>query len=325
MQCQPRSLKVTWLVIAICLTSGCAGGAASGHGRGPTAGPSHGPPPSQTVEAGSPASGRASRHTKVPTKILLFVLENHAESQALTSMPYLSSLAARYGKTTDYHAITHPSLPNYLALAAGSTFGVHDDNEPSAHPLAGRSVFDQALARGRTAKLYAESMPGNCYLASTASYAVKHNPWAYFAGSTERANCRRYDLPMGTPAAGALANDIAAGALPQVGMAIPNICNDGHDCSLATADNWLHQWLPTVFAGSDYHSGRLAVVVTFDEDDGGATNTVLTVVISPRTIHVTATTPYTHYSWLRCADQILRLPPVRNAAAAPSLCSAFML
>ncbi len=260
-----------------------------------------------------------------PTKILLFVLENHAPSQALASMPYLSSLAARYGRTTNYHAITHPSLPNYLALAGGSTFGVRDDSEPSAHPLRGRSVFDQALARGMTAKVYAESMPGHCGLVSTASYAVKHNPWPYFAGPTERANCRHHDVPMGTPAAGALAHDSATGRLPRVGLAVPNICDDAHDCSLATADSWLHRWLPKIKSGPDYRSGRLAIVITFDENDGVVPNTVLTVVVSPRTHHVKSTASYSHYSWLRCADRMLGLPLLRQAAAARSLCPAFNL
>ena len=47
----------------------------------------------------------------------------------------------------DYTAIRHPSLPNYLAIASGSTHGVTDDGDPSAHQLRGRTVFDQAIAR----------------------------------------------------------------------------------------------------------------------------------------------------------------------------------
>ncbi len=240
-------------------------------------------------------------------------------------MPYLASLARRYGRTTSYRAVTHPSLPNYLALAAGSTFGISDDSEPAAHPLPGKSVFDQALAHGLTAKLYAESMPGNCTRTSTASYAVKHNPWTYFSGTTQRANCRRHDVPMGTTGSGALSRDIASGKLPRVGMAVPNICHDAHDCSLATADGWLHEWLPKVMQGPDYRSGRLAVMVTFDEDDGSASNTVLMVVISPVTSHVIAKASYTHYSWLRCVEQLLHVPALRQAATARSLCPAFGL
>jgi acid phosphatase len=108
-------------------------------------------------------------------------------------------------------------------------------------------------------------------------------------------------------------------------MAIPNICHDAHDCSLGTADRWLHHWLPRVFAGPDFRSGRLAVMVTFDENDGAPTNTVLTVVISPHAHHVTANASYSDYSWLRCADSMLQLPPLRRAASARSLCLPFKL
>jgi len=88
----------------------------------------------------------------LPTKVLVIVEENHTETSALQQMPYLAALADAYGHTTDYQAVAHPSLPNYLALAGGSTFGVTDDNPPSSHPIAGDSVFDTALRAGPNPK-----------------------------------------------------------------------------------------------------------------------------------------------------------------------------
>jgi len=313
------SAKRALVALAAVLLGGCGGSTAAPRANAPSSSPT--PSVSSTPSGGPVVAPSGAR----PTKVLLFVLENHAQSQALASMPYLSSLATRYGRTTSYHAITHPSLPNYLALVGGSTFGVHDDAAPSAHRLSGESVFDQALAKGLTAKLYAESMPSNCFQRPAGSYAVKHNPWAYFTGSTQRANCDRNDVPMGTPSAGALANDIASGTLPDVAMAIPNLCNDAHDCSLATADNWLRRWVPTVMAGSDYRDGRLAVVVTFDEDDHGSSNNVLTVVDSSHIAHVASSSPYTHYSWLRCAEDMLGVPALGEARTAVSMCPGFLL
>jgi acid phosphatase len=317
-----RSQRVVAVVAACCLlAAGCSGSSAADH-EAKRAAPT---PAAASGARSSRVSSPASTAAAAPTSVLLFVLENHEQTEALDSMPYLSSLARTYGRTTDYHAITHPSLPNYLALVAGSTFGIRDDDAPSAHPLTGSSIFDQALAHGLTAKLYAESMPGRCALASTTSYAVKHNPWAYFTGAVERRNCRRHDIPMGTPAAGNLAHDSAAGTLPRVGVAIPNICDDAHDCPLSTADSWLHRWLPQLMAGPQYRSGRLAIVVTFDEDDGSVPNTVLTVVVSRQTQRIRATAPYTHFSWLRCAETMLGLSLLRNARSARSLCPAFHL
>ncbi|MGZ6791385.1 MAG: hypothetical protein ACXVFV_00410, partial [Mycobacteriales bacterium] len=120
----------------------------------------------------------ASATTTPPTKVLVVVEENHTQTQALNGMPYLRSLSSTYGRTSSYHGVTHPSLPNYLAIAGGSTFGVHDDYPPSYHKLTGASVFGQALAHARTAKTYAEAMSSACQQYAYGRYAVKHNPWA---------------------------------------------------------------------------------------------------------------------------------------------------
>ena len=260
-----------------------------------------------------------------PTKVLVFVEENKTDRSALAGMPHLAALARTYGYTTDYRAIRHPSLPNYLAIAGGSTFGVTNDAGPSRHRLSGPSVFDQALAAGSTAKTYAEAMPSPCAPSSTARYAVRHNPWAYFADAAPRANCKKYDVPMGTTSAGSLRSDVLAGRLPNVGMAIPDVCHDGHDCSLKVADDWLHSWLQLILAGPDFQRGRLAVVVTFDEDDKSADNTVLTVVMSRSTTRVVATSPYTHYSLSRYLSRITGSTPLRSAGTARDLRAAFHL
>src|SRR5690242_14733856 len=102
--------------------------------------------------------------TKTPTKVLVIVEENHSYSEARTGMPYLRRLAKRYSYGKHFHAVTHPSLPNYIALAGGDTFGVKTDKEAIPSPKIGRhhSVFGRALAAGKTAKVYVESMSRNC-------------------------------------------------------------------------------------------------------------------------------------------------------------------
>ena len=261
--------------------------------------------------------------TTVPTKVLLVVEENHTEGSAIAAMPWLASMARTYGYANNWRAITHPSLPNYLALAGGSTYGVRDDSPPSAHPISGSSVFGVAVARGKTAKTYAEGMSGNCSTTGTSRYAVKHNPWAYFTSSAEHSACLRGDVPSGTPASGNLRHDIGAGTLPTVGMFIPDLCHDAHDCSLGAADNFLKGWLGIVLNGPDYRAGRLAVIVTFDEDDGSGANVVLSVFISPHTSHVASNTAFTHYSWTRYAAQLCGTTPLRAGATAPSFRSTF--
>lgn len=266
--------------------------------------------------------GGSAGATVIPaTKVLVVIEENHSLAEMRAGMPYTYSLAQQYGYATHYQAIRHPSLPNYIAIAGGSTYGIADDNPPSSHPLNGSTVFGQAWAAGRTAKTYAETMTSDCQQASSGRYAVKHDPWAYFTPAYERSHCASYDVPFT-----AFAGDVSAGRLPTVGFVIPNLCNDAHDCSLATADTWFEQRMQTVFAGPDWKAGRLAVVLTADESDtADPTNTVLTVVIHPSQHGHVVSTPLTHYSLTRLCDDIAHAPHLKNAATAPSLSAAFGL
>jgi len=277
--------------------------------------PVTGSAPTRTTSTAS----RAFVGRGVVTKVLVFVEENHSISQMRSGMPYTFSLARRYAYATGYRAITHPSLPNYVAIAGGQTYGISDDSSPAAHPLRGASVFGQAIAARKTAVVYADGMPGNCATSSGgASYAVKHNPWAYFVG--ERASCNRYDVPVG-----ALAGAIARGTLPNVGMVVPNECNDAHDCSLGTADTWFKGWMTKIFEGPDWKSGHLAIVLTADEDDKSGPNTVLTVVIHPSQRANVVTSALTHYSLTRLYEEVAHTRYLFGAASAPSMATAFGL
>jgi acid phosphatase len=253
------------------------------------------------------------------TKVLVFVEENHSLAEMQAGMPYTFGLATQFGYATHYTAIRHPSLPNYVAITGGQTYGITDDASPSVHSLSGASVFGQAIATGKTAAVYADGMPTNCALADGGTnYAVKHNPWAYFA--TERAECQKYDVPVTQ-----LDQAITNGALPNVGMVVPNLCNDAHNCPLATADAWFKGWMTKIFAGPDWRSGHLAVVLTADEDDSSANNTVLTAVIHPSQKAHVVTAPLTHYSLTRLYGDVAGAPYLSNAKSAPSMTAAFGL
>jgi acid phosphatase len=68
----------------------------------------------------------------------------------------------------------------------------------------------------------------------------------------------------------------------------------------------------------DYRTGRLAVIITFDEDEGTTANTVLTTVIAPGLQHVVSSTPCSHYCWTRYVDDLTGTPPL-NLAAQPDV------
>lgn len=235
-------------------------------------------------------------------------------------MPYSYGLARRFGYATNFYAIRHPSLPNYIAIASGSTHGINEDKPPSAHPLTGSSVFGQAVEKGRTAGLYADGMPTNCStIDGGGGYAARHNPWVYF--TNERRMCQANDRPLtDLPAA------VAHGNLPNAGMLVPNLCHDAHDCGLPVADAWIANQVGAILQGPDWRSGHLAVVITADEDDGESGNRILTVLVHPSQRHHVVSQRLTHYSLSRLYSEVLHAKPLgRGASSSPSMAKAFGL
>ena len=228
-------------------------------------------------------------------------------------MPYLNSLAQRYGQATNYSDVAHPSLPNYLAIFGGSSFNDPQDCFPSAQcSYPAPSVFGQVGAAGGTVRSYEESMPSPCDLSNSGNYDVNHNPWVYFPAESKL--CKQADVPAGSPSAGALAADVRAGTLPTVGLLTPNLMHDAHDGTLAQADAYLRSWIPVIMAGPGWKSGHLAIVVTFDE--GVTTEQVPFVVLAPGLHGVTIRRALNHYALTRLMDQIGGVSPLNERTAA---------
>jgi acid phosphatase len=314
-QCRlPAVLAIAVLASGI-LAAGCSSAPATIGASAPattsaarTAATSPAPGPSAS-SASSPAGGLGEVR-----KILVIMEENHSVQQAFPGgMPYLWSLAQRYAYATDWSDVAHPSLPNYLAIFAGSAFNDPNDCPPApgcTYP--GPSVFGQALARGESAKAYEESMPQPCDAGFTGEYDVNHNPWAYFP--SESANCQAGDVPSGTPANGALAGDVRGGTLPNVGLVTPNLLHDGHDGTLAQADAWLRGWIPALMSGPDWRTGRLAIAVVFDE--GETTEQVPFVLMAPGLSGVKISAAANQYALTRLIDAVIGAPPLRQAGSA---------
>lgn len=305
----PWISSVTAGVLLVC--SACSAAPAPSRAVGPTTGES-------AVRQVQPHPARAVPD-RVVTKLLVLVVENHSLEQMRSRMPYTASLAQRFGYASDYVAIRHPSLPNYIAITSGNTHGISDDAAPAVHPLDGESVFGQALRSGRTATVYADGMTGTCATVDGGDrYAVKHNPWAYYV--SERHDCQAHDRPVT-----ALSSAVRDGRLPNAGMVVPNLCHDAHDCDLAVADDWIRTRLEEVLAGPDWRSGHLAVVITADEDDRNSDNRVLTVVVHPSQRGHLVTDRLDHYSLSGLYSAVLNAPGLGQAAAAPSMAKAFGL
>jgi phosphatidylinositol-3-phosphatase len=290
------------------LLAGCSSGSAPGTAAATAA---------ATSSASTQPTVSSARGPGQLRKILVIMEENHSIQQIFPDgMPYLWALAQRYAYATDWSDLAHPSLPNYLAIFGGSDFNRPQDCRPAdgcTYP--GPSVFGQALSRGGTAKAYEESMSRPCDHGFDGEYDVNHNPWAYFP--SEAASCRAHDVPAGTPASGALADDARGGTLPSIGLISPNLLHDDHNGTPAQADAWLQSWIPVLMSGPDWRSGRLAVVVVFDEGD--TTEQVPFVLMALGLSGVTITEPANQYALTRLIDTIIGAPPLRQASSAANV------
>ncbi len=280
------------------------------------------PTPAVTASATTPCVGSAASRPSQYDHVLWIWFENKSYAQIVGSAkaPYINKVRAQCGLATNYHNITHPSLPNYLAATSGGTNGTTSDCGPAACPDPDPSLFGQLRAAGRSWKTYAESMPANCRLTDANPYIVHHNPATYF--TKDRTDCQAHDVPMGTTAAGALRSDLTgpSAGLPEFGFLVPNICNDMHSCPVSTGDRWLQGWLPVILSSPAYAAGRTAVIITWDEGKGGTAGEncagqpsdpscrVATIVVAPSVpAGRQVATHYDHYSLLKTTEQLLGL------------------
>jgi hypothetical protein len=254
--------------------------------------------------------GRAPAHYK---HVVWILMENKPASAVTSrrSAPFMARLARQCGRATHYYAITHPSLPNYIALTSGSTHGISDDADPDAHHVAGPSIFSQTNGSWRALE---ESMPSACDRQNAGLYAVRHDPAVYYTSLA--GSCPQHVVPLrGTP-------DLSA----RFTFITPNIRSDTHDTSVPVGDAWLASMMRAIVHTPQYRSGTTAVFVTWDEDDGSTGNRVALIAIAP-TVRAGARDHARtgHYSLLRTTEELLGLPLLGNAAHAPSMRAAFHL
>jgi len=259
-------------------------------------------------------------------RVIVVVEENHSYDSIMGSpdAPFLHSLARQGTLLTSYHAITHPSLPNYLALLGGDTLGITDDCPTCT--LDASNLVDQLEAAGVSWRAYLQGLPAPCSNVPTASsYARKHNPFMYFDSvRTSPARCAKV-----VPSSG-LDADIAAGKLPRFVYIAPDLLHDMHGTGqqgdpqlVSVADGWLHDLYDRLRASPAWQEDT-RLVVTFDEggsgDDAGCCGGtvhgghVATIVAGPRIRAGTDSRAYSHYSLLRSTETLYGLPHLRHAA-----------
>jgi phosphatidylinositol-3-phosphatase len=205
---------------------------------------------------------------------------NFGDVIANPALPYLNGLANQYGLAANYFANAHPSIPNYFELTTGQILTLIDASTPHNFPVSAENIVRDLLAAGKSWKSYAEDLPSVGYTGGdTGRYAVRHNPLAYFTDVQNDSRQVQDLVPFSQ-----FATDQNAASLPDFSFIVPNLCDDAHDCSLATADTWLKTNIDPLIQSPLFQKDGLLIIV-FDEADtldltsGGGH--VAAVIVSP--------------------------------------------
>ncbi|HEY5341779.1 MAG TPA: alkaline phosphatase family protein [Candidatus Aquilonibacter sp.] len=260
--------------------------------------------------------------------------------------PELTQLAHAYVLDSHFDAEAHPSEPNYVALVGGSTFGMHDDAAYAEHTIDGANLATQLEAAHLRWKEYLESIPSPGSLAVVAAdpsgkaappnvdvYAAKHSGFINFR-SVQHDPHRAQEL-VGFDR---LRADLAEGDVPAFGMIVPNLCNDMHgsnepgtpeDCRYSNPGRLIRRGdrvagglVREIMASPAWKAGNVAIVITFDENEGGGPDGgwIPTIVITnhgPR--HFVDATPYNHYSLLRTIEDAFGIQAHLRHAGDPNV------
>lgn len=246
--------------------------------------------------------------------IIMILFENRGFQQVIGNpeLPSFNQLATQNVLLMQYFAVAHPSLPNYIALIGGDTFGISSDCLDCF--INQTSLPDLIEASGRTWKTYQEDLPSPCYVGNLGDYAQRHDPFIYFdAIRNNPARCKHDIVSLKD-----LNQDLAANQLPNYAFIMPNLCNSAHDCSLARADRWLSQMIQELQASPALGQSYL-IFITFDESSSdnssccglpaNAGGRVPAILISPQAKSgFKDETPLSHYSLLKTILLSWKLP-----------------
>jgi acid phosphatase len=265
--------------------------------------------------------------------VLIVMEENLGYSGTLGSCgadPYLCSLASAYASATGWYGVTHPSEPNYVALASGGIQGCVNDSSCTANSLTAADLGGQLTATSIPWVAWMEGMPSACSTTSgSGNYVLKHNPFAFFKDNFSGA-CHIQPYPGARGAVPIL----DGGQAPHFVWITPNLLDDMHDGSAQQGDTWLKDSLAPILASSWFTDFPSTVIVTMDEAEGGPSGHLaaqqggrvpLVVISSNAKGRGRVALAGDHYGTLRSIEESFGLAPLGGAenAANGTLTSLF--
>ncbi|ACU70921.1 phosphoesterase [Catenulispora acidiphila DSM 44928] len=279
---------------------------------------------SLTVGANVPTAPLTAPTSSVPGFDHVFVvyMENEDYSGIIgntSQAPYINSLLSQGTSLSQSYAITHPSDPNYVALAGGGLYGLHD-NSIGTTTINAPHVGNSTEAVGKTWKTYVENENGNCDYTSHGYYAPDDVPFAFFqdfkADESPTGYCGQHDQPLTQMTA-----DLrSAATTPNFVWFEPDDCDDMESCGVTAGDTWLKTTLPSIFNSPAWTQQKSLLILTWDE---GATkaygpnysNRIPTLLLgSQNTVKAgyTSSQRTDQYGLLRTVDKALGLASLTN-------------
>jgi hypothetical protein len=238
--------------------------------------------------------------------LVMVIYENRSFSAIAGHAPYLNGLAAQGRLFTNERAITHPSLPNYMALTAGSTLGCVTDVACTPNTLNAENFYHQLEVAGVSWGTYSENMTVNCGLKDTGTkpdkYVAHHNAVVYFTNVHEA--CLQKSRPLSQLDVNALADF--------TNIEVTNRHNM-HDGTLAEGDAWAAANFPALL------NAGATILFTFDEGCCSQGQNVYTFIVGPGITPSVNNNTYTHYGVLAALEDHFGLSRIGSAVGAVPL------
>lgn len=276
-----------------------------------------------TIGASLPAPTLTAPPSSVPgfDHVFLIYMENEDYSDIIgnTKAPYINSLLPKGTSLTQAYATTHPSDPNYMAMAAGGLYGLYD-NSVGTTTIDARHIGNSVEAAGKSWKAYAEDANGPCDYTTHGYYYPDDVPFTYFKqfkdDKSSTGYCAQHDVPLTQ-----MTTDLKSTATtPDFVWFEANDYNDMEGGGITVGDTWLKNTLPTIFNSPAWTQQRSLLILTWDE---GAVksfgpkypNRIPTILLgSQNTVKTGATSSQRtdQYGLLRTVDKALGLTPLTN-------------
>jgi len=233
------------------------------------------------VVAATSATASAPRNDlKNFQHVWIVMMENTSDTSLIgnPNAPFVNELAQQDGYARSYFGVAHPSQPNYIAITAGSTSGVADDNDTTVNVP---NIVDQLESHGKTWRDYQQSLSlcgGNklAHACGNQLYERKHNPFVSFTDvQTNPARMANVvDLSQ-------LHDDLWSGNAPDYNFIAPDQCHDMHGrfnpgsdpCDFSheqsiiqLGDTFLHGLVDEITTSPAW-TGNSAIFVVWDESD----------------------------------------------------------